>query len=82
MNILQTKHIIILMLSFLFFSSCRVKKKVFNGNKTLKCAEYKTPEIGIDENKKSKWRLVLYKDGNKFGGKHKRGKSRLFKRKK
>ena len=33
------------------------------------------------DKKKSKWRLVLYKDGKKIGGKTKRGKSRLFKKK-
>ena len=33
------------------------------------------------EKKKSKWRLVLYKDGKKVGGKSKKGKSRLFKKK-
>ncbi len=56
------------------------KKKTFNGTSTLKCADYnESPEI--KEKKKSKWRLVLYKDGKTIGKKTKRGKSRLFKNK-
>jgi hypothetical protein len=80
MNILKNKHIIILLLSFLVFSSCRAKKKTFNGSSTLKCAEYEEAS-GLKKIKKTKWRLVLYKDGNKVGGKSKKGKSRLFKNK-
>ena len=34
------------------------------------------------EKKKTKWNLVLYKDGDRVGGKTKKGKSRLFKKKK
>jgi len=67
------------MLSILTLSSCRVKK-TFNGTATLKCADYDgfspTPK-----EKKSKWRLILYKDGKKVLGKSKKGKSRLFKKK-
>lgn len=56
------------------------KKKTFNGISTLKCADY-NESSEIKEDKKSKWRLVLYKDGKKIGKKSKRGKSRLFKNK-
>ena len=68
------------MLSVLILSSCRTKK-TFNGTSTLKCADYDGSSSEIKEKKKSKWRLVLYKDGNKVGGKSKKGKSRLFKKK-
>ena len=68
------------MLSVLILSSCRTKK-TFNGTATLKCADYDGSSSEIKEKKKSKWRLVLYKDGNKVGGKSKKGKSRLFKKK-
>ena len=68
------------MLSVLILSSCRTKK-TFNGTSTLKCADYDGSSSAIKEKKKSKWRLVLYKDGNKVGGKSKKGKSRLFKKK-
>jgi hypothetical protein len=68
------------MLSVLILCSCRTKK-TFNGTSTLKCADYDGSSSAIKEKKKSKWRLVLYKDGNKVGGKSKKGKSRLFKKK-
>ena len=68
------------MLSALILSSCRTKK-TFNGTATLKCADYDGVSSDIKEKKKSKWRLVLYRDGNKVGGKSKKGKSRLFKKK-
>ena len=68
------------MLSILILSSCRTKK-TFNGTSTLKCAEYDGSSAEPKEKKKSKWRLVLYKDGNKVGRKSKKGKSRLFKNK-
>jgi len=68
------------MLSVLTLSSCRTKK-TFNGTSTLKCADYDGSSSALKEKKKSKWRLVLYKDGNKVGGKSKKGKSRLFKKK-
>jgi hypothetical protein len=69
------------MLSVLILSSCRTKK-TFNGTSTLKCADYDGSTSALKEKKKSKWRLVLYKDGNKVGKKSKKGKSRLFKKKK
>ena len=58
-----------------------IKKKFFNGDGVLKCAEYDGDPSTIKEKKKSKWRLILYKDGKKIGGKSKKGKSRLFKKK-
>ncbi len=58
------------------------KKKTFNGISELKCAEYNEDPSTTKEKKKSKWRLVLYKDGKKIGGKSRKGKSRLFKNKK
>tara|TARA_B110000008_G_scaffold123783_1_gene126379 strand:+ start:418 stop:627 length:210 start_codon:yes stop_codon:yes gene_type:complete len=68
------------LLSVFVFSSCRTKK-TFNGTSTLKCADYNPPSTNPNKKKKSKWSLVLYKDGNKVGKKSKRGKSRLFKKK-
>ena len=52
------------------------KKKTFNGAGALKCTDHEK------EKKKSKWRLVLYKDGKKIGGKSKKRKSGLFRKKK
>ena len=57
------------------------KKKTFNGTDVLDCADYEEA-VDTKQKKKTKWRLVLYKDGQKIGGKTKKGKSRLFKRKK
>jgi len=60
-----------------------IKKKTFNGMSTLDCPDY-NESTATKEKKISKWRLVLYKDGQKVGGrskKSKRGKSRLFKKK-
>lgn len=76
MRLLKSKHIIILLLSVIIFSSCRTKK-TFNGTATLPCSDY---EESSKTKKKSKWKLVLYKDGEKLGGKSKKGKSRLFKK--
>ena len=81
MKLPLNKHIIILLLSFLVITSCRSKKKIFNGNTSLDCPEYDESFDEKDTKKKSKWRLVLYKDGSKVGGKSKKGKSRLFKNK-
>jgi len=53
-----------------------IKKKTFNGDGVLKCTDHEK------EKKKSKWRLVLYKDGKKIGGKSKKRKSGLFRKKK
>ena len=82
MKVFKKKHIIaLLLIAFVFsFSSCR-SKKTFNGTAKLDCPDY-NPEITEDtEKKKTRWRLVLYKDGEKVGRKKKKGKSRLFKKK-
>ena len=76
MRLLKSKHIIILLLSVAVLSSCRTKK-TFNGTATLPCTDF---EAEPKTKKKSKWRLVLYKDGQKLGKKAKRGRSRLFKK--
>ena len=68
------------MLSVLTMSSCRTKK-TFNGTSTLECTDYDGSSSVTKPKKKSKWRLVLYKDGKKIGKKSKKGKSRLFKKK-
>ena len=75
MRLLKIKHIIILLLSVVVLSSCRTKK-TFNGTATLPCNDF---ENSSTEKKKSKWRLVLYKDGQKVSKKSKKGSSRLFK---
>ena len=77
---IKSKHIIILLLSVLTMSSCRTKK-TFNGTSTLECTDYDGSSSVTKPKKKSKWRLVLYKDGKKIGKKSKKGKSRLFKKK-
>ena len=78
MRLLKSKHIIILLLSVVLLSSCRAKK-TFNGTTTLPCSDY---ENSSKTKKKSKWKLVLYKDGEKLGNKSKKGRSRLFKKRK
>ena len=78
MRLLKSKHIIILLLSVVLFSSCRTKK-TFNGTTTLPCSDH---ENSSKTKKKSKWRLVLYKDGERVGEKSKRGRSRLFRKRK
>jgi len=65
------------LLSVVVLGSCRTKK-TFNGTATLPCSDY---EESSKTKKKSKWRLVLYKDGKKLGKKSKKGRSRLFKKK-
>jgi len=77
---MKSKHIIILLLSVLMLSSCRTKK-TFNGTSTLECTDYNGNSSTTKSKKKSKWRLVLYKDGKKIGKKSRKGKSRLFKNK-
>ena len=76
----KNKYIIIILLSALIISSCQTKK-TFNGTSKLKCAEYKEKPSITKPKKKSKWRLVIYKDGKKVGKKPKKGKSKLFKKK-
>ena len=80
--VIKSKHIIILLLSVFILSSCVTKKKTFNGTSTLKCADYDGSSTKTKEKKKTKWSLVLYKDGDRVGQKNKKGKSRLFKKKK
>ena len=80
MKFLKKKHIIIMLLSVLVLFSCRTKK-TFNGTATLPCADYEGDSSKTKQKKETKWRLVLYKDGKKLGGKSKKGKSRLFKNK-
>ena len=79
MKIKKNKHITIILLSFLVIVSCTTKKKTFNGIAELDCPNHEQTKA---EKKKrnTKWRLVLYKDGEKVIGKEKRGKSRLFKK--
>lgn len=80
MKFLKKKDIIIILLSGLILSSCRTKK-TFNGTVTLPCTDYNSDISERKEKKNTKWRLILYKDGKKVGGKTKKGKSRLFKKK-
>lgn len=80
MKFLKKKHIIIILLSIFVFSSCRTKK-TFNGTATLPCADYSSDISKEKDKKNTKWRLVLYKDGKKVGGKSKKKKSKLFKKK-
>ena len=75
----KIKHITILMLTVFTLTSCATKK-VFNGTSTLDCPNYDASIKKTQEKKRSKWRLVLYKDGTKVGGKSKKGKSKLFKK--
>ena len=76
MKSFNTKYFIIVLL-VLAISSCR-SKKTFNGTAELPCPDH--DGVNIEEEKKSKWRLVLYKDGRSVFGKKKRGKTKLFKK--
>jgi len=76
----KNKYIIIILLSVLVLSSCRTKK-TFNGTSKLACTDFDGSSKTDKPKKKSKWNLVLYKDGRKVGKKSKKGKSRLFKKK-
>ena len=60
--------------------SCRTKK-TFNGTSQLDCPDLNGEKINQKKElkKKSKWRLVLYKDGENIAKSKKRGKSKLFK---
>jgi len=79
-RLLKSKHIIILLLSVILFSSCRTKK-TFNGTTILPCSDYEnSSKTKKKTKKKSKWRLVLYKDGEKLVKKPKKGRSGLFKK--
>ena len=72
----KTKYFIIIFF-VVVLGSCRTKK-TFNGTAELTCPDY--DGVKIEEDKKSKWRLVLYKDGRSVFGKKKRGKTKLFKK--
>jgi len=72
----NTKYFIIFFF-ILAISSCR-SKKTFNGTAELPCPNH--DGVNIEEEKKSKWKLVLYKDGRNVFGKKKRGKTKLFKK--
>ena len=78
MNLLKKKYILFLLLIAYFTTSC-VSKKTFNGTSTLKCTDYNEPPK--KKKIKTKWRLVLYKDGKKIGKSRNKGRSRLFKKK-
>jgi hypothetical protein len=72
------KHVILILLTTLLATSCKTKK-VFTATESLDCADFDQDQAGQKLNKKSKWRLVLYKDGEKVLGKSKkRKKSKLF----
>tara|TARA_Y100001978_G_scaffold199144_1_gene212907 strand:+ start:152 stop:385 length:234 start_codon:yes stop_codon:yes gene_type:complete len=73
----NTKYLILIFF-VLAICSCR-SKKTFNGTAELPCPDH--DGVNIDEERKSKWRLVLYKDGRSVFGKKKRGKTKLFKNK-
>lgn len=74
---LNKKHLFIFIVCLQIFISCNTQK-TFSGTEQLDCPSYE-PSLKASEKKKSKWRLVLYKDGETVLGKKKRGKSRLFK---
>ena len=73
MKSFKKKHIIIILLSVFIITSCRTKK-TFNGTSTLPCPEYSTDPTEEKIKSKSKWRLVLYKDGKRVGGKSEKKK--------
>ena len=61
------KNIIILLLSIFDNNIVQNKKKTFNGTTTLDCPDYNPTKSKIKEtNKKTKWKLVLYKDGKEL----------------
>jgi len=76
MKSFNTKYFILIFF-VLAMSSCR-SKKTFNGTAELPCPDH--DGVNIEEDKKSKWKLVLYKDGRNVLGKKKRGKTKLFKK--
>ena len=69
MRFLKKKHILILLLGVFIFPSCRTKK-TFNGQGALPCADYNNSPEKLKN--KSKWKLVLYKDGEIIGKKKKK----------
>ena len=71
------KHIFILLLFTILITSCRSKKEVSCPSFNLEEPKTKT------ENKKSKYKIVILKDGRRINGKKRKRKSKnkLFKRK-
>ena len=58
--------------------SCK-SKKVFNGTSSLDCTTFESEVAQKEQKNKSKYKLLLLKDGQRvFGKKNKRGKSSLF----
>ena len=58
--------------------SCK-SKKVFNGTSSLDCSTFESEVAQKEQKNKSKYKLLLLKDGQRvFGKKNKRGKSSLF----
>tara|TARA_B000000441_G_C21577520_1_gene252313 strand:+ start:109 stop:354 length:246 start_codon:yes stop_codon:yes gene_type:complete len=79
-NKINNKDIIFFFLVLVLSTSCR-SKKTFNGTSTLECPTHEQKIKTENKDKKSRWRLVLYRDGERVVGKTKKGKSRLFKKK-
>jgi len=71
------KHIFILLLFTILITSCRSKKEVACPSFDIEKPNTKT------ENKQSKYKIVILKDGRRLNGKKRRKKSqnKLFKRK-
>ena len=79
-----SKHLLIFLLICFFISSCR-SKKTFNGVEALKCNTFEESKKTTKNQKSSEYEIVVLKDGQRISGKKKRGKrgkSRLFKKKK
>ena len=72
---LNKKHLFILIVCIQICISCNTQK-TFSGTEQLDCPSYEST-IKNSQKKKSKWRLVLYKDGEKVGRKKKRGETGL-----
>ena len=74
---MHKKTIFILLLFTILMTSCRSKKQVSCPSFDIETEEEKK------ENKRSKYRIVILKDGKKINGKkrNKKSKNRLFKKK-
>ena len=78
MTLSLKKHAILILLTIFLTTSCKTKK-VFTATESLDCADFDQDQTAQKINKKSKWRLVLYKDGERVLGKSKKSKkSKLF----
>lgn len=73
---MNKKIIFIILLSTIIFSSCRIRKE-------STCPSFDIEKPSENNNKNSKYELVILKDGKRINKKKKRRKSknRLFKRK-